>query len=211
MFSIANLTIQSSINSLGTSVMAASTASSNVEKITYLSMNAFQYAHLSFVGQNYGIGNLRRIRKIMFVSVTLAVIFGLVTGYASIAAGPWAFRIFTNDEEVLQYALRKLWIIDSLYFLSGIQDAFSGGIRGLGYSFVAMFNALIGVCLARVIYMWTIFAANRTFDVLFAVYPFSFLVSAVLQCAGFIVIYRRLLRQQAEKEAQGGASLKETR
>ena len=210
MFSIANLTIQSSVNSFGSSVMAASTASSNVENITYLSMNSFQYANLSFVGQNYGAGNLRRVRKIMLVSVSLAVLFGLIIGYVSIGLGPWVFRIYTNDEEVLQYALRKLWIINSLYFLSGIQDAFSGGIKGFGYSFVAMVNALIGVCLARVIYIWTIFAAHRTFDVLFAVYPFSFAVSAVLQCVGFIVIYRRLLRQQAEKNEQDRATLKET-
>ena len=57
-----------------------------------------------------------------------------------------------------------------------------------------MVNALLGVCLARVIYMWTVFAVFPTFDVLFAVYPFSFFVTAVLQCVGFVVIYRRLCR-----------------
>ena len=194
MFSIANLTIQSSINSFGSSVMAAATAASNVENVTYLAMNAFQYANISFVGQNYGAGNLPRIRKIMTASVTLAVLFGLVIGYVSIAAGPQIFRIYTKDPEVLAHAVRKLWIINSLYFLSGIQDAFSGGIKGFGYSFIAMVNALLGVCLARVIYMWTVFAVFPTFDVLFAVYPFSFFVTAVLQCVGFVVIYRRLCR-----------------
>ena len=196
MFSIANLTIQSSINSFGSSVMAAATAASNVENVTYLAMNAFQYANISFVGQNYGAGNLPRIRKIMTASVTLAVLFGLVIGYASIAAGPQIFRIYTKDPEVLAYAVRKLWIINSLYFLSGIQDAFSGGIKGFGYSFIAMVNALLGVCLARVIYIRTVFAAFPTFDVLFAVYPVSFFVTAVLQCIGFVVIYRRLSREQ---------------
>ncbi|MBR2532456.1 MAG: MATE family efflux transporter [Lachnospiraceae bacterium] len=196
MFSIANLTIQSSINSFGSSVMAAATAASNVENVTYLAMNAFQYANISFVGQNYGAGNLPRIRKIMTASVTLAILFGLVIGYASIAAGPQIFRIYTKDPEVLAYAVRKLWIINSLYFLSGIQDAFSGGIKGFGYSFIAMVNALLGVCLARVIYIRTVFAAFPTFDVLFAVYPVSFFVTAVLQCIGFVVIYRRLSREQ---------------
>ena len=199
MFSIANLTVQSSVNSFGSTVMAASTASSNVENVTYLSMNAFQYANLSFVGQNYGAGNIKRIKTIMQVSIVLAVLFGLVIGYISIGIGPKIFRIYTNDPEVIAYASRKLLIINSLYFISGIQDAFSGGIRGFGYSVVAMINALLGVCLARLVYIWTFFAAHRTFDVLFAVYPFSFAVTAVLQGIGFAVIYRRLLREAQKK------------
>ena len=172
--------------------MAAATASSNVENITYLSMNAFQYANLSFVGQSYGARDRKRIKKIMQVSVVLAILFGLVVGYISIGAGPAIFRIYTTDPEVMGYAVRKLWIINALYFLSGIQDAFSGGIKGLGRSTTAMVNALLGVCLARIIYMHTVFASHPTFDVLFAVYPFSFAVTALLQCIGFIKIFRRL-------------------
>ena len=117
MFSIANLTIQSSVNSFGSSVMAAATASSNVENITYLSMNAFQYANLSFVGQSYGARDRKRIKKNMQVSVVLAILFGLVVGYISIGAGPAIFRIYTTDPEVMGYAVRKLWIINALYFV----------------------------------------------------------------------------------------------
>ena len=203
MFSIANLTVQSSINSFGSTVMAASTASSNVENITYLAMNAFQYANLSFVGQNYGAGNLRRIRDIMRVSTILAVSFGIVIGYISIALGPYIFRIYTADPEVIAYAVRKLFIINSLYFLSGIQDVYSGGIKGFGRSSVAMVNAIIGVCLTRLVYIWTVFKHMPTFDVLFAVYPVSFAMTALLMSVTFFVLYRKILRE----EGPGGVSL----
>ena len=203
MFSIANLTVQSSINSFGSTVMAASTASSNVENITYLAMNAFQYANLSFVGQNYGAGNLRRIRDIMRVSTILAVSFGIVIGYISIALGPYIFRIYTGDPEVIAYAVRKLFIINLLYFLSGIQDVYSGGIKGFGRSSVAMVNAIIGVCLTRLVYIWTVFKHWPTFDVLFAVYPVSFGMTALLMSVSFFVLYRKILRE----EGPGGVSL----
>ena len=202
MFSIANLTVQSSVNSFGSTVMAAATASSNVENITYLAMNAFQYANLSFVGQNYGAGNLLRIRKVMRVSTVLAVGFGILLGYISIALGPYIFRIYSGDPEVIAYASRKLLIINSLYFLSGIQDVYSGGIKGFGRSTVAMANGIIGVCLTRLIYIWTVFAHWPTFDVLFAVYPVSFAVTALLMCVTFYILYRRILREEGTKPAR---------
>ncbi len=202
MFSIANLTVQSSVNSFGSTVMAAATASSNVENITYLAMNAFQYANLSFVGQNYGAGNLLRIRKVMRVSTVLAVGFGILLGYISIALGPYIFRIYSGDPEVIAYASRKLLIINSLYFLSGIQDVYSGGIKGFGRSTVAMVNGIVGVCLTRLIYIWTVFAHWPTFDVLFAVYPVSFAVTALLMCVTFYILYRRILREEGTKPAR---------
>ena len=202
MFSIANLTVQSSVNSFGSTVMAAATASSNVENITYLAMNAFQYANLSFVGQNYGAGNLLRIRKVMRVSTVLAVGFGILLGYISIALGPYIFRIYSGDPEVIAYASRKLLIINSMYFLSGIQDVYSGGIKGFGRSTVAMVNGIVGVCLTRLIYIWTVFAHWPTFDVLFAVYPVSFAVTALLMCVTFYILYRRILREEGTKPAR---------
>jgi len=202
MFSIANLTVQSSVNSFGSTVMAAATASSSVENITYLAMNAFQYANLSFVGQNYGAGNLLRIRKVMRVSTVLAVGFGIRLGYISIALGPYIFRIYSGDPEVIAYASRKLLIINSLYFLSGIQDVYSGGIKGFGRSTVAMVNGIVGVCLTRLIYIWTVFAHWPTFDVLFAVYPVSFAVTALLMCVTFYILYRRILREEGTKPAR---------
>ncbi|MBQ9421683.1 MAG: MATE family efflux transporter [Lachnospiraceae bacterium] len=202
MFSIANLTVQSSVNSFGSTVMAAATASSNVENITYLAMKAFQYANLSFVGQNYGAGNLLRIRKVMRVSTVLAVGFGILLGYISIALGPYIFRIYSGDPEVIAYASRKLLIINSMYFLSGIQDVYSGGIKGFGRSTVAMVNGIVGVCLTRLIYIWTVFAHWPTFDVLFAVYPVSFAVTALLMCVTFYILYRRILREEGTKPAR---------
>ena len=147
-------------------------------------------------------GNLLRIRKVMRVSTVLAVGFGILLGYISIALGPYIFRIYSGDPEVIAYASRKLLIINSMYFLSGIQDVYSGGIKGFGRSTVAMVNGIVGVCLTRLIYIWTVFAHWPTFDVLFAVYPVSFAVTALLMCVTFYILYRRILREEGTKPAR---------
>ena len=78
---MANIVIQSSINSLGTVVMAASSAAYNIEIITYDILNSFSQACTTFVGQNYGAGHIRRCRK----TLLLCIVEGLITLGAAIA------------------------------------------------------------------------------------------------------------------------------
>ena len=62
-FCISNIVIQAAINSLGTVVMAASSAAYNIEVVTYYILNSFSQACTTFVGQNFGAGEIRRCRK----------------------------------------------------------------------------------------------------------------------------------------------------
>lgn len=62
-FSVSNIVVQPTINSLGTVVMAASSAAFNIEVITYDILNAFSQACTTFVGQNYGAGEMKRCKK----------------------------------------------------------------------------------------------------------------------------------------------------
>ena len=200
MFSVSNIIVQSAVNSYGSVVMAASTASSNVENITYLAMNSFQFACISFVGQNYGAGNYPRILKIVKTSIALVMAFGIVLGYASIYYGKYILQVFTKDTEVLDIAVEKLTIICSVYFFSGIQDVFSGSVRGLGYAFAAMINAVIGVCGIRIIYLLTYYRTHQTFLTLMRVYPVSFIATATLQGFCFIYLYRKIRTSNRETD-----------
>ena len=67
-FSVSNIIIQSAINSLGTVVMAASSAAFNIEIIAYDVLNSFSQACTTFVGQNYGAGKIDRCKKTMLLS-----------------------------------------------------------------------------------------------------------------------------------------------
>ncbi len=194
-FSFTQLMVQAMVNTYGAVVMAASTASSQVENITFFAMTAFQFACISFVGQNYGAKNFDRIKKIMWTSALLATAFGIAVGYGSIALGGSIFRIFTTDPEVIMYARRKLSIICSLYFISGITDVFSGGIRGLGHAFRAMVNAVIGVCGFRLLYIFVWYTRHPSFENLMYTYPLSYMLTAVIQGVSFALLFKKLKKE----------------
>ena len=66
-FAIANIVIQSAINSLGTVVIAASSAAFNIEILAYYVLNSFSQACTTFVGQNYGAGDVKRCKKTLIL------------------------------------------------------------------------------------------------------------------------------------------------
>ena len=63
-FCLLNIVIQSAINSLGADVMAASAAAFNLDILCYIFVNAFGQACTTFVGQNYGAGDMARCRRV---------------------------------------------------------------------------------------------------------------------------------------------------
>lgn len=86
-FAVSNIVILSAINSLGTVVMAASSAAYNIEIITYDILNSFSQACTTFVGQNVGAGEMKRCRRTLFlclaegiVTLSLAVALILLFG-----------------------------------------------------------------------------------------------------------------------------------
>ena len=196
-FSISNVLIQSSINSFGSVAMAGSTASSNIEGFVYTAMNAIYQTALSFTSQNYGAGNFKRIKKIQIYCVAFVVATGLVLGQGAVFFGNELLRIYSSDPEVITYGLERLAIISGPYFLCGIMDVMVGGLRGLGSSVIPMFVSLTGACVFRVIWIYTIFAMNRTLDVLYYSYPVSWLITLTAHVITYVIIFRLRSRNQA--------------
>ena len=71
---VSNIVIQSAINSLGTVVMAASSAAYNIEIITYDILNSFSQACTTFVGQNVGAGEMKRCRRTLFLCLAEGIV-----------------------------------------------------------------------------------------------------------------------------------------
>ena len=196
-FSLSNVVIQSSINSFGSVAMAGSTASSNLEGFVYTSMNAFYQACLSFTSQNLGGRKYSRINKIMYICLGVVTAVGLILGLTAVAAGDGLLHIYSSDPEVLRYGMLRLEIICTTYFLCGIMDCMVGSLRGLGYSIIPMFVSLTGACGFRVLWVFTVFAAYRSLDVLYLSYPVSWAITAIAHMVTFHKIRRKLPRQDA--------------
>ena len=191
-FSISNVLIQSNVNSFGSIIMAGNTAASNIEGFVYTAMNALYQTALSFTGQNYGVGNWKRITKILVYCLGLVTVVGLMFGGGAVLFGQQLLGIYSSDPQVISYGLLRLEIICAPYFLCGLMDVMVGGLRGLGYSVVPMFVSLTGACALRIVWIYTVFAADPRLEVLYFSYPVTWAVTFLAHLICYIYIRRKL-------------------
>lgn len=193
-FSIANILIQSSVNSLGTIVMDADGASSSIEGFVYVCMNAIAQACLVFISSNYALGKKENIKKIIIYSTAQCLAISLIIGSLIIIFGKQLLGFYTSNEEAVKIGYLRLLILVSTYSLCGLLDIFSFSVRGLGYSLLPMIITAFGCCVYRIIWVLTIFKIERfhTNLTLSLCYPISWLMTSALHLISLIIIYRRL-------------------
>lgn len=188
-FAVANIVIQGAINSLGTVVIAASSAAFNIEIIAYNVMNSFSQACTTFVGQNFGANKIDRCKKTLFLCLIEDAIASGTAILIVLITGKFLLSIFNNNPEVIEIGYTRLVIIFIAYIFSMLYEVMSGYLRGFGFSLVPAILTTVGVCVLRIIWINTVFPANRTFVTIMTAYPVSLATTAVLIFIAFI-IYR---------------------
>lgn len=191
-FSLSNVLIQSSINSFGSLAMAGSTASGNIEGFIYTSMNAVYQSALSFVSQNIGGGQEKRIPKITLQCLMVVVIIGVVLSSIALYFGEQLLGIYSSDPEVIKYGLERMNIIGKFYFICGIMDVLVGVLRGLGYAVMPMIVSMIGACGLRILWIFTIFQMAPSIFILFLSYPVTWGITAFVHLICLMLIWRRV-------------------
>lgn len=194
-FSISNVLIQSSVNSFGSIAMAGNTTSQNIEGFIYTSMNAIYQTNLSFTSQNYGGRKFSRINRITLTCIGVVVAVGLVLGLSCYGAGEFLVGIYSSDPEVIRYGVSRLSMFGCTYFICGIMDVMVGAIRGLGYSILPMCVSLTGACAFRVIWIYTVFQWSHSLKTLYLSYPASWIVTTTAHIICFLIIRRKLPRE----------------
>lgn len=179
-FAVSNILIQSAINSLGTNVIAASSAAYNIEIFAYYIMNSFSQACTTFVGQNYGAKKLPRCRRILLICLAEDIIATALAIATILFTGKYLLAFFNNDPEVINLGYIRLVVILSAYTFSMLYDLMSGYLRGFGISLVPAILTIIGVCGIRIVWIAFVFAHNQTFQTILTVYPVSLSATAVM-------------------------------
>lgn len=186
-FNFANLVIQSAINSLGTVVIAASSAAFNIEILVYYVFNSFSQACTTFVGQNYGAGQIKRCRKTLFLCLIEDSIASVAAILLILGGGKFLLSLFNRDAQVIELGYTRLLIIFTAYIFSMIYEVLSGYLRGFGISLVPAILTTIGVCGTRIAWVYAVFPKFKTFRALLFAYPVSLSVTAVLILIALLV------------------------
>lgn len=198
-FNISNVLIQSSINSFGATVVAGNTAASNIEGFVYTSMNALYQTSLSFTSQNLGARQFGRIDKILVRCLALVFVIGLVLGNGAHLLGQTLLGIYTSEPEVIAYGMMRLGVVSVTYCLCGMMDVVSGSVRGLGYSILPMLVSLVGACVFRIIWIFTVFQWQHTLFSLYISYPISWALTICAHLVCYFAVRRRVFPRVTEE------------
>ena len=197
-FSISNILIQSAVNSLGTDVVAGSSAAGNLEIIGYFVVNSFSQACTTIIGQNFGANQPERCHKTLIISLVESWIVGGTVSFLIIIFGKQLLRLFNSDPNVIAFGYQRLFWILSFEVINGTIDIISGAMRGYGESLTPALIALVCICGVRIVYIFTYFASHRSFTTLMLAYPISWVITVIVISAAYLIMRKNGLGYQQE-------------
>ena len=192
-FSISNLCVQSAINSLGTDVMAGSSAAFNIEIFVYYIINAFTQTCVTFVGQNYGAGNYKRCRDIIKKILISCSAVTLVVSILVLLTMRPLLGLFTTEAAVIEYGVVRIKILMYAELINVVMDNISGAMRGLGQSLIPAIVSFFGVCGTRITWVFTGFKIYHSWTSLMLLFPVSWAISTVVLVILYIRIRNKML------------------
>ena len=196
-FSLSNIVLQTAINSLGQTAMAATTVASNFEYFTYNAILGFSQAGTTFVSQNDGAGNQARCRRVTRLTLLLGPVFTLAVGLFFYVLRVPFVGSFTTDAAVKPLAYERILRATCFQWVNAINEIFSGALRGYKLSAVPAAISIIGICGSRVLWVHTGFAMLPTYAHLVLAYPISWAVTAVAQGVAYALVMRARGRDQS--------------
>ncbi len=195
-FAIANLFIQSGINSFDAVIVEGNSAAANADNLVYDIMAAFYTACSSFMGQNFGAGKRERVLKSYWICLAYSFAIGAVLGVLLLLFGEGFLSVFSGDSEVIEAGMIRLKVMGISYAFSAFMDCTIAASRGLGKSGVPMLIVFLGSCVFRIIWVYTVFAHFGTLESLYLLYIFSWSITAI---AEMIYFFGFAVRKQLPK------------
>ena len=186
LFSISNVMITSAVNSFDTATVSGKTIAANIDGILYTALNSYLHAAMTFTAQNYGAGKPERIKKSLGSALLQVLIVGLSLSSLLLVFGREFASLFIdahdpNKEAVMSAVMGMLRVTVPLYFMCGVMETLSGTLRGLGYSLTPMITSVGGICVLRIIWIFTAFTLEKfhTISGLYLCYPITWSVTSL--------------------------------
>ena len=195
LFAIANLFVQTGVNSFDHVMVEGNSAAANADPLVYDMMAAFYTACSSFIAQNYGAKKSDRILKSYLICLLYSFVVGLVLGVGLYLLRYPFLSLFTSDTTVVDAGIKRLSIMALSYSVSAFMDCTIAASRALGKSIVPTIVVIMGSCVFRILWIYTIFAHFRTIQSLYLLYVFSWTITAIAEIIYFVIVYRKVRPQ----------------
>lgn len=178
--SFSNVLVQSSVNGFGTDAMAGFGAYMKIDGFNILPVTSFSLAVTTFTGQNFGAGKIDRVKKGMWVTLAMGVVYTVATGILLLVFSDPLMRMFTDNTAAIAYGELTMRYFCPFYFLLSILHGLAGTVRGTGKTVPPMAVLLISLCLFRIGWLKLILPMFDSIDGVFCIYPISWLIGMCL-------------------------------
>ena len=197
MFSLSNVVMQSSINFFGSSAVAGNGAALTVEMYGGFVAEGFASAGMTFAGQNTGAKKFKRLKTVFYQSNILGMTTTIILSLVVIPLRHSIIGFFITDspEAVRMGCERLVWVFSG-HFLATAMTVSSGCLKGMGKSFSSMIVSVFGVCVLRVLWITTVFKSNQTLNVVYTIYPLTWVITTFALCVIFAVTYKKKIRSE---------------
>ena len=191
-FCLANLFVQAGVNSFDTIMVSGNSAATNADSIIYGILFAFYTGTSSFVSQNLGAGKKDRVLKSYFITLFYSFSAALILGTLLYFFGRQFLAVFASESDVIDAGMHRIRIMAFSYMISVFMDCTTAASRGIGKSIVPTAIIILGSCVFRIVWIYTVFAYFHTIPSLYLLYAFSWTITALAEIIYFIVSYRKL-------------------
>ena len=198
-FSISNVIITASLNSLGAVAIGGNAAASGIAGLVYQVLAAFYTGCISFAGQCYGAGQYKRIDKLLLNSIFLSSGIIAILSIVITLFPQWLLGLFTNNADYIRSATTQTLIISWGYVLYSVSETFLGCLRGMQHSTMPTLINALTICLPRLIWIFAFFPLCKEVWFLFLCYPISYVFSTTAQGLYYLKVRRGLNHKTATK------------
>lgn len=182
--SLSNILVQSSVNSFGANAMAGFGAYMKVDGFNVLPVTSFGMAATTFVGQNFGAGKTERVKRGMWITLGIGILYTITTGILLLIFSETIMHLFSNDSAVIAYGQQAMHFFCPFYWVLSILHALSGTVRGTGKSIPPMVVLLISLCFFRVLWVQFVMPNIASIEGIFVLYPISWAIGS-----GLMILY----------------------
>lgn len=190
LFSVSNLLIQSNVNAFGKNAIAGKSIAANLENIIETFANAIMHGVVTFVGQNLGAKKEHRVPRVIGAGIVACLSWYAFSVVLLLTVGKYLCMLFNADPVVIDWAMRRVKVMELWMFVTVGSKVFGGALKGMGKTIFPMLTNLFFTCVVRVVYLSVVYPnlAVQTYERIYMIYPITWFLSSLVQTIVYCVL-----------------------
>ena len=177
---LANVVVQSNVNSFGRDAMAGCGSYSKIEGFGFLPVTCFSLAMATFISQNLGARQYERAKQGARFGILCCTVAAELIGIAIYGLAPMLIRGFNSDPAVIDFGVSQARTVTLFYFLLALSHCLAGIFRGAGKAIIPMIVMMVCWCGIRITYVTIAVHLVPKIQMVFWAYPLTWTLSSVV-------------------------------